>query len=565
MGLLLFGIGVFALFTFGSDFLTLGLSRPFPVESLKIKAGDDLSWKETGISEEGWQTSFSGIGEKYWCRMKIRLDERSKPVNGPLGLGVRSVLGAYEVYWDGHLIGRNGVIGDNKDDETPGGIDGVFLIPEMLSGEGLHVLSLRISQFRITNRVAYPFIKISDYDVQSRTLIIIAAFMHILAGLFLGISVYYFLVYLKSFRRIPFLIFGGICLLLFLWILLEYVRFYYAYPYHFHYVRLDLISAFVFSVALLLLVYFLFQFDLPKKGWIAGGFIIFMLATWYLESDYDRTTWYWMTASALMSTIISGWAWYWRKPYSLEGLISVIALLIAGAFFVPFYYDRLLFLSFTIFVVVNLYTLSKMLGEERRAFELSLYQAERLKIELLKKNIQPHYLMNTLTALISWVEESPKTAQQFIQALAEEFEALRQVSEKSLIPVQEEVELCNAHLEVMKYRNELNYELKTFGIDPSEQIPPAIFLTLLENGLTHNHIKNENAIFKLTFTKKDAQKIYRFFAPGEPVETEPDQTKGTGLKYVEARLKENYAQNWTMQSNRAKGGWETVIILNPGK
>jgi hypothetical protein len=44
--------------------------------------------------------------------------------------------------------------------------------------------------------------------------------------------------------------------------------------------------------------------------------------------------------------------------------------------------------------------------------------AQRLEIELLKKNIQPHFLLNTLTVLIEVIEQAPATAVKLIEAVA---------------------------------------------------------------------------------------------------------------------------------------------------
>ncbi|MEM7104754.1 MAG: histidine kinase [Bacteroidota bacterium] len=551
---------VYLVFVYGGQFLTIGLSSPYPVESILFKAGDDPQWKAVDFDDSAWDERISVDSKTYWWRARVVLDS-IKHRDGPLGLGIRSSFGAYEVYWDGHFIGQNGVVGNGKSNERPGGIDGIFLIPEMLGYAGEHLLAVRVSQHRLLGSKTMPFLKISDYDVQSRTLIIIAAFMHVLAGVFFVIALYYFFVFAKSYHKWSFLVFGMVSIILFLWILLEYVKFYYAYPYHLHYLRLDAISLFAGGVAFLLPLFFIIQFEL-KRGWIILGFFgAFIVIVWYLESDYDRLTFYWVTVSTILSMVIAGWALIRERSYAGEALIGLIPLLMASAFFEPFYYDRLLFFSFTVFIIVNLYILSKLIGDERQAYELSRYRTERLKIELLKKNIQPHYLMNTLTALISWVEESPKTAQQFIEALAEEFEALRSVSEKQLIPINEEISLCNAHLEVMKFRNEVNYQLSTKDVDPTEFIPPAIFLTLLENGITHNKHVSSNAVFELVFERRQHKKIYTFYSPGVQAKSEKMNSKGTGLKYVEARLKENYGDRWTMESFANDNIWITKIII----
>ena len=68
--------------------------------------------------------------------------------------------------------------------------------------------------------------------------------------------------------------------------------------------------------------------------------------------------------------------------------------------------------------------LARRAKQLRKEYEFSLLLSERLKNELLKKQLQPHFLMNTLTSLIDWIEEAPEIGIQFIEALANEFTLL---------------------------------------------------------------------------------------------------------------------------------------------
>ena len=54
---------------------------------------------------------------------------------------------------------------------------------------------------------------------------------------------------------------------------------------------------------------------------------------------------------------------------------------------------------------------------------------ERLKMELIKKHIQPHFLMNSLTALEELIEQSPHQAIDFIQKLSELFKQVHNLIE----------------------------------------------------------------------------------------------------------------------------------------
>jgi LytS/YehU family sensor histidine kinase len=223
-----------------------------------------------------------------------------------------------------------------------------------------------------------------------------------------------------------------------------------------------------------------------------------------------------------------------------------------------------LFITYTILVLCMLYLHTnrvRALDYERQA---ALLLSARLKLELLKKNIQPHFIKNTLTSLLDWVEESPQQGAEFIQALAQEFDLLNNMAEATLIPVSQEIELCQTHLQVMQFRKEIRYELEQSGIDPTDLIPPAIFHTVLENGITHSLPPPDGCLrFQLSFERAGQCRRYRLLtcAPGRPAELGGKAGRGTGFQYIVARLQESYGTGWTFHSAAVPGGWLTSIAI----
>ena len=170
--------------------------------------------------------------------------------------------------------------------------------------------------------------------------------------------------------------------------------------------------------------------------------------------------------------------------------------------------------------------------------------------------------MNTLTSLIDWVEEAPKKGVLFIEALAKEFDLINQIEDQTLIPITQEIALCRTHLEIMEYRKEINYSFEEEGIDPEQKIPPAIFHTLLENGITHSLPLGDNSIrFKLSYESNHECKRYIFLTFATGVRRGTSTKEGTGLKYIKARLTESYQSNWELISEPTKDGWKNVIKI----
>lgn len=128
-----------------------------------------------------------------------------------------------------------------------------------------------------------------------------------------------------------------------------------------------------------------------------------------------------------------------------------------------------------------------------------------MELELYKKTIQPHFLMNSLSAIRYWVSENSEKSASILDSLVGELRIILKVASKPLISIGDEIDLCKYHIEVMKMRLEKEYKFKTFGIDPKELIPPLIFHTLIENAFTHEDspkAKLSFGIFKKIQQKK---------------------------------------------------------------
>jgi LytS/YehU family sensor histidine kinase len=78
------------------------------------------------------------------------------------------------------------------------------------------------------------------------------------------------------------------------------------------------------------------------------------------------------------------------------------------------------------------------------------------------------------------------------------------------------------------------------GIDPTASIPPALFLTLIENGLSHQNAPRGATAFTLRAEQMHKGVRYAFTSPGIVTADATRTLGGTGLRYVRARLDESF-------------------------
>lgn len=526
----------------------------------KFRIGDQQEWAAKNLNDKDWQRRLALVpdGEIFWSRTKIDILKAPEPFR-PYGLKLEA-YGEYEVFWDGVLIGKNGNPGQEADLPPEGELWITFNIPTHLAAKGEHLLALRLSNYYFPDHVGRYELEIDDYEDLLTDRLIETSYMHLFAGAFLIASIYYLFLFLGNKKEYPMLVFSASCFLFFILTMNQFVR--NAVPIHYslHVVRLEIISSLMFGISVLIPLYFSMLFPFPKRKLLLGIYIAVLLYFFIINHHFFDFTIYNMAVSLwVFSFGIVLFGMYKKAKGAL--LVSFILLLcITLRYSVSFSIS--LFAGFSLILLSMLYLLSLRIKEQRLAYESSQIQSTRLRLELLKKNIQPHFLMNTLTSLMDWVEESPKKGVLFIEALAKEFDLLHQIEDQTLIPISQEIALCRTHLEIMEYRKEINYSWEEEGIDPAEKIPPAILHTLLENGITHSLPMDDNSIkFKLVFQSNSAYKCYTFLTFAAGVRQTAHQEDGTGLKYIKARLRESYRTKWDFTSEPADHGWKNTIKI----
>ncbi len=513
----------------------------------------------TAAGDDPYDYLNTGTESVFKVEREIEIQKRKNKWE-PLGLQINA-FGAFDVYWDGILVGRNGRMAKPGHPEIPGTEMSYYQIPEKLSHLGKHVVTITGTQTQLRDAKREIHVKLKSYLLLQRSPLVVISFMNIMAGAFLIAAIYYFFVYINSKRKeSTVLIFGIICLLFFFLLILEYVKYYITIPYTHFYTRLQIIGWLTFAISMLIPWYFMLQFEFKRKNILLLLLLCILIAIYIVYyGHYDTSAAYFSYATRLVSIFIAAHAAF-RK---IKGGLIVAAALLAGVVVnYLMFYDFGLFISFTILVLCMLYLHTIRAKAIEEAHEASLLLSSRLQLQLVKKNIQPHFLRNTLTSLIDWIEESPKEGVVFIRALAEEFDIMNDIAEDTLIPIRQEIALCKRHLEVMSFRKEIGYEWQEEGIDENETIPPAVFHTIIENGITHSlPPKQGSIIFFLNFKKNDEFKQYTLRTLAQNRQFKKDKRTGTGFKYIKARLTESYGTNWSFDSYAVENGWETTIKI----
>jgi len=121
----------------------------------------------------------------------------------------------------------------------------------------------------------------------------------------------------------------------------------------------------------------------------------------------------------------------------------------------------------------------------------------KLEIEhqLLKQQINPHFIFNALNISKSLIKNSPKEAENFIIKLSE-FIRASVLNDKKFSTLEEELVICRnyIHLQKIRFGNAFQYNETVNDEYLAFQLPVFSVITLLENAFKHNKLTEEKPL-----------------------------------------------------------------------
>ena len=108
------------------------------------------------------------------------------------------------------------------------------------------------------------------------------------------------------------------------------------------------------------------------------------------------------------------------------------------------------------------------------------------RLQALQARIRPHFLFNSINAVISIVRSEPARAETALMDMADLFRVLM-ADNRDLVPLADELGLCRQYLALEKLRLEerLNIAWQIDNMPPDALVPPLVLQPLLENAVYH--------------------------------------------------------------------------------
>lgn len=167
------------------------------------------------------------------------------------------------------------------------------------------------------------------------------------------------------------------------------------------------------------------------------------------------------------------------------------------------------------------------------------------EMQLLKAQIHPHFLFNTLNNIYSFTLNKLPKAKQLVHNLNAIMYYMVNDCNVDFLPLNKEIKMLNDYIELEKvrYGTRLNIEVNIEGDYNNKLITPLLMIPFVENSFKHGTSKMLEDPWIRLFIQADENILHFSLTNGKPLNEDQHQNGRIGLNNVKKRLELLYPDN----------------------
>jgi len=256
---------------------------------------------------------------------------------------------------------------------------------------------------------------------------------------------------------------------------------------------------------------------------------------------------------------------YWRFAISLSilylicfgvsliiNILSNIPDILFNSSQIPYkFFNTVLILTF-IGGIASFYKISnynQKIQADHEHIEKQFLQSE---LNLLRSQINPHFLFNTLNNIDEMIYEDKDKASRYIFLLSNIMRYMLSEANKEFSFIKDEIQYIKDYLELSPYsfpdNDFINLEIE--GSVNQKKVPSLIFIPIVENAIKHSNklIEGIGIDIKINISKLKISLIAKNFI--KPTQINSNNLNGFGLKNLEKRLDLIYGKDYKLKHSK---------------
>ncbi|MCU0335171.1 MAG: histidine kinase [Chitinophagaceae bacterium] len=212
-------------------------------------------------------------------------------------------------------------------------------------------------------------------------------------------------------------------------------------------------------------------------------------------------------------------------------------------------------------IIYYMYQLLKSSSEAEKALLTAESNSRNAELELLKAQLNPHFLFNALNSIKALVTIDPEKSRTAIVQLSEILRFTLQYNREQLIPLEQELAETTKYLalEQLRYGNRLVFHVNRHIPTADWVVPPAMLLTLAENAVKHGIGQLENGgHIDIVVAAEGPWLCITMRNSGQ---YQPQGHVGLGLKQIRTRLEALYQDRASLHIHNQAGSVEARLKI----
>lgn len=205
--------------------------------------------------------------------------------------------------------------------------------------------------------------------------------------------------------------------------------------------------------------------------------------------------------------------------------------------------------------------------EELKLKEELIEKNHSMELALVKSQLDPHFLFNTINNIDILISKDPNEASQYLNKLSDIMRFMLYETKTAEIPLTQELEYIEKYIQLQKIRtanpNFVHYELS--GDPRHKKIAPMVFIPFIENAFKHSGNKKIDHAVNIDFQIGEQAIVFKCANKFEPHRSAKNGHNGLGNELIQKRLTLLYPEKHILTVDRQNDQYQIELTILNGK
>jgi len=158
------------------------------------------------------------------------------------------------------------------------------------------------------------------------------------------------------------------------------------------------------------------------------------------------------------------------------------------------------------------------------------------KFELLKNQVNPHFMFNSLNTLSTLIYQNQELATRYVGQLSNVYRSVLDAGKSEVVHVREELKMLKSYafLQSIRFEDQFRVDISLDEETENKYLPPMVLQMLVENAIKHNVVTTESPLLIQIYREGDSVCVKNKIAPKSVL---PGDTSNIGLSNIRDRYK----------------------------